>query len=107
MACSGTAYHSYFVSVRFSVRVVPWFRRLVAGFSPRRTGFAPGSVHVGFVVDKVAMGQVFFSEFSTFLYRLGYEQFVAGIQRHSLAPSLYMNNTNNEVLKSILDPDTG
>jgi hypothetical protein len=24
--------------------------------STRRTGFAPGSIHVGFVVDKVAMG---------------------------------------------------
>jgi hypothetical protein len=27
--------------------------------SPRRPGFDPGSVHVGFVVDKVALGQVF------------------------------------------------
>jgi hypothetical protein len=26
---------------------------------PRRTGFDPGSVHVGFVVDKVSLGQVF------------------------------------------------
>jgi hypothetical protein len=38
---------------------VPWLRRLVAGLSPRRSGFDPGSVHVGFVVDKVALGQVF------------------------------------------------
>jgi hypothetical protein len=38
---------------------VPWVRWLVAGLSPRRPGFAPGSVHVGFVVDKVALGQVF------------------------------------------------
>jgi hypothetical protein len=38
---------------------VPWFRSLVAGLSPRRPGFAPGSIHVGFVVDKVALGQVF------------------------------------------------
>jgi hypothetical protein len=30
-------------------------RRLVASLSPLR----PGSVHVGFVVDKVALGQVF------------------------------------------------
>jgi hypothetical protein len=30
-----------------------------AGFPPRRTGFEPGSGHVGFVVDKVALGQVF------------------------------------------------
>jgi hypothetical protein len=29
------------------------------GLSPRRFGFDPGSVHVGFVVDKVALGQVF------------------------------------------------
>jgi hypothetical protein len=34
-------------------------RRLVAGLSPRRPGFDPGSVHVGFVVAKVALGQVF------------------------------------------------
>jgi hypothetical protein len=38
---------------------VPWLRSLVAGLSPRRAGFAPGSIHVGFVVDKVALGQVF------------------------------------------------
>jgi hypothetical protein len=38
---------------------VPWLRRLVAGLSPRRPGFDPGSVHVGFVVDKVALGQIF------------------------------------------------
>jgi hypothetical protein len=34
-------------------------RQLVAGLSPRRPGFDPGSAHVGFVVDKVALGQVF------------------------------------------------
>jgi hypothetical protein len=34
-------------------------KRLVAGLSLRRPGFAPGSIHVGFVVDRVAMGQVF------------------------------------------------
>jgi hypothetical protein len=38
---------------------VPWLRRLVAGLSPRMPGFDPGSVHVEFVVDKVALGQVF------------------------------------------------
>jgi hypothetical protein len=38
---------------------VPWLRRLAAGTPPRRPGFDPGSVHVGFVVDKVALGQVF------------------------------------------------
>jgi hypothetical protein len=29
----------------------------------RRTGFEPGSGHVGFVVDKAARGQVFFEYF--------------------------------------------
>jgi hypothetical protein len=35
------------------------------GFSGRGSGFVPGSVDVGFVVDKVALGQVF-SEFFGF-----------------------------------------
>jgi hypothetical protein len=42
---------------------VPWLRSLVAGLSPRRPVFAPGSVHVGLVVDKVALGQVFLRVF--------------------------------------------
>jgi hypothetical protein len=29
---------------------VPWLRRLVADLSQRNLGFAPGPVHVGFVV---------------------------------------------------------
>jgi hypothetical protein len=36
-------------------KAVPWLRQLVAGLPSR----SPGSVHVGFVVDKVALGQVF------------------------------------------------
>jgi hypothetical protein len=40
-------------------KAVPWLRWLVAGLSPRRLGFDPGSVHVGCVVDKVALVQVF------------------------------------------------
>jgi hypothetical protein len=38
---------------------MPWLRQLVAGLSPWRPGIVLGSVHVGFVVDKVALGQVF------------------------------------------------
>jgi hypothetical protein len=38
---------------------MPWLRSLVVGPSPRRPGLAPGSIHVGFVVDKVAVGQIF------------------------------------------------
>ena len=34
-----------------------WLRRLVAGFSPRRSWFDPRPVSFGSVVDKVALGQ--------------------------------------------------
>jgi hypothetical protein len=34
-----------------SARAVQWLRRLVTGLSPRRLGFDPRSVHLGFVVD--------------------------------------------------------
>jgi hypothetical protein len=40
-------------------RAMLWFRRLAAGLLPRRNGFDPGSVDVGLVVNKVALGQVF------------------------------------------------
>jgi hypothetical protein len=35
----------------------PQLKRLVAGFPPRRPEFQPGYSHVGFVVDKVALGR--------------------------------------------------
>jgi hypothetical protein len=38
---------------------VVWLRQLVADLSTWRPGFEPGSVHMGFVVDKVALGQIF------------------------------------------------
>jgi hypothetical protein len=38
---------------------MPWLRQLVTDISLRRAGFTPGSVHVGFVVDKVAFEQFF------------------------------------------------
>jgi hypothetical protein len=48
------------------VQAVPWLRRLVAGRPPRRPVFDPGSVHKGILVDKVALGQVFFPEYFGF-----------------------------------------
>jgi hypothetical protein len=39
-------------------KAAPELKRLVAGFPPRRPGLKPGSGQVGFVVDKVALGQV-------------------------------------------------
>jgi hypothetical protein len=38
---------------------MPWLRRLATGHPVRRPEFDPGSVQVGFVVDKVALRQVF------------------------------------------------
>jgi hypothetical protein len=46
---------------------VPYPRQLVAEFLPRRPGFAPRAVHVGFVVYKVALGQVFPESFGFIL----------------------------------------
>jgi hypothetical protein len=51
-------YPSKFVTMGI-IAAVPFHKRLVTGLSPWYAGFAPGSVHVGFVVDKVALGQVF------------------------------------------------
>jgi hypothetical protein len=64
---------------------VPWPRSLVAGLSPRRPGFAAGSIHVGFVVDKVALRQVF----------LGVLRFSLSISFHRRSPNSYhVGNAN-------------
>jgi hypothetical protein len=47
------------VEKQCSEKTVPWLRRLVAGLSPWWSGLAPRSVHEGFVVDTVALGQIF------------------------------------------------
>jgi hypothetical protein len=67
-------------------KAVPYLKRFVVCFPPQRPGFVPRSGHVGFVVDKVALGQVFskyfgfpsklsFHRLSTFIiYHPGLEQ---------------------------------
>jgi hypothetical protein len=74
------------VNTKVNVLAVQWLRQLVAGLLPLRPGFALASVHVGFVVDKVALGQVFLRvlrfppvsiilpELSILIYHLGDEQ---------------------------------
>jgi hypothetical protein len=60
MACSRVNFAFYlYISSTEIRKAAPWLRRLVAGLSPWRPGFDPGSLHVGFVVEKVALGQVF------------------------------------------------
>jgi hypothetical protein len=44
---------------KYNSNAVPWLRRLVADLSPLKLGFDPGLFHVGFVVDKVALEQIF------------------------------------------------
>jgi hypothetical protein len=51
------AYLLLYFYIRVEVRV--WLRRLAADLSPRRPGFATCSLDVGFVVEKVTLGQVF------------------------------------------------
>jgi hypothetical protein len=46
-------------SLKLKSGAVPWLRQLATGLPPHRPRFDPGSVHVGFVVEKVALGQVF------------------------------------------------
>jgi hypothetical protein len=42
---------------------VPELRLLVSGFPPQLSDFEPRSGHTGFLVDKVALGQVFSEHF--------------------------------------------
>jgi hypothetical protein len=44
------------------------FEKLAANFSSQWFGFNPRSVHVGFVVDKVALGQIFPEYFISLAY---------------------------------------
>jgi hypothetical protein len=54
---------SGFVSCKSIALAAPQLKRLAAGCPPRRPGFNPGSGQVRFVVDKVALGQVFSEDF--------------------------------------------
>jgi hypothetical protein len=67
--------------------VVPWLRQLIAGLSPGSRRFAPGSVHVEFVVDKVVLGQFSLRvlRFSRQCYSIGapYSYVIWGINNRS------------------------
>jgi hypothetical protein len=56
-------------------KAVPQLKLLVPGFPPRQPGFKLGSSHVGVVVDKVALGQVF-SEYLGFSCQSSFHQFL-------------------------------
>jgi hypothetical protein len=46
-------------NVTYIVRRAPWLRRSVGRLSPRGLGFASGSFHVGFMVEKIELGHAF------------------------------------------------
>jgi hypothetical protein len=68
-----------------------WFRLLVASFSPRKTRFNPMSVDMGFVVDEVALGQVFLQE----LFCCQYHSASAA---HSCSYKLHSYETDKRVM---------
>jgi hypothetical protein len=41
-----------------TLKAVPWLRSLAIGLTPWKPGFDPTSVQVGFVVERLALGQV-------------------------------------------------
>jgi hypothetical protein len=91
---------------------VPWLRRLLSGISQQRSGFAPGSVHVGFVVNKVALGQVLLQAIrfplSTSFHRASLCVNYSGINKspfsnrslETKSHPIDMNNNNNSTVHS-------
>jgi hypothetical protein len=64
LAAGGLTFH---ISCRqISFLTTPHLGQIVDSFPLRQSGFNPRSNHVGFVVDKVALGQIF-SAYFTFL----------------------------------------
>jgi hypothetical protein len=52
-------YELFSIHTAQQVKAMPQLRGLVARMLPQRPGFDPRSVHVRFLVDKVALGQIF------------------------------------------------
>jgi hypothetical protein len=97
---------------------VPWLRLFVAGIPSQRAGFAPRSVHVGFLSVKVALGLVYLSvlrsspcQYDSIVTLHAHispggqaiGQLVTAVQRHRL--TLYMNNSPS--IHTFLIPEAG
>jgi hypothetical protein len=88
------AYLLLYFYIRVEVRV--WLRRLAAGLSPRRPGFATCSLDVGFVVEKVTLRTGFFSELFGFSLSVYHSAIAphssvtapALVKRHIIIPSV-------------------
>jgi hypothetical protein len=87
--------------------VVPWLGQVAAGFSLHRPSFMSRSVHVGFAVDKVVLGQVslsssvspcwYHSIVTPYSWTIG--PLVATVQRHSLTPPAWTTTLSTSSLK--------
>jgi hypothetical protein len=86
-------------------QVVPWLGQLIASLSQQRPIFEPGSVHVGIVVDKVALGEVFLrvpliSPSTLFDHISPYSCIILGVNNRPVGGCnsetySHSNNTNN------------
>jgi hypothetical protein len=98
---------------------VPWLRRLVDDLLPWRPVFTPGSIRVGFVVEKVALGQVFLPSSSIFSCQyyftvalhthiscrgLTIDPLAAAVQRHRLTHR-HEHEQNEEKLTLLRPPE--
>jgi hypothetical protein len=61
------------LTVTIVLEVIPYLRRLVVCFTSLRPGFEPRADRIWFVVDEVALGQVF-SEYFDFLCQFSFHQ---------------------------------
>jgi hypothetical protein len=98
------------ITLTLDCKAMPCLRRLVFNLSPWMSEFAPGSVHVGFVMNRLALGQAF-SEFfrsslsvsfhlcSILIHHLAgwtIDTLVAAVQRHSFTAGLCLVKVKNK-----------
>jgi hypothetical protein len=79
---------------------------LVTGFTPQRPGFTPTAVHAGFVVDKMALGQVFsiVLSFATSItpLMLNIHSLIIWLMNNGLVRSLVSTQTQSHSIVTII-----
>jgi hypothetical protein len=84
---------------------LPWLRSLVAGLSPRRPGFAPGSILMVFVVEKVALVQVFLRVLRFSPVNISFHR--RSPNSYHLGDALYANVSRHQRLGTRPTPSSG
>jgi hypothetical protein len=54
-----TGHHKPLLSATVIYQAMPWLRQSFTSLSPQRPGLNPRSVHVGFLVERMTIAQVF------------------------------------------------